>query len=832
MRIPLDYYRILGLPIQATAEQLQQAHRDRSLQLPPRREFSEAAVAARRQLIDEAYAVLSDPVQRQEYDAGFLAKSYELLEVGRLSPGGAAEQSGGAIDEHNLGSSINGSYRPGDPDLGIDLYTPCIEIDEAQFVGVLLILLELGEYELILKLGRPYVIGGNRSVKQGQFGDPDIISTDILLAVALACLELGREQWNQGQYENAAESLDTGRELLLREGVFAQIRGEMQAELYKLRPYRILELLALPESHVAERRQGLTLLQEMLHDRSGIDGEGADQSGLNTDDFLRFMQQLRSYLTSAEQQALFEVEARRPSPVATYLAVYALVARGFAEGQPALVRRAKTMLIRLGIRQDVHLEQAVCALLLGQTEEASRALELSQEYESLAFIRDHSQGSPDLLPGLCLYSERWLQNEVFPHFRDLARKQASLKEYFADEDVQAYLEELPNEPELSSPWSGGTSYRESPSPGETGTLLRNQSDRSSSAVTMPDRGASDSEVAPAERFTSRPKRYEEQNGARTNGTGRPTRFVDPNPLPAVGNHSAGGAASSRTRQDSPEEPIAAPIAPPSRRPATRKGLRLDRLVFLAAIGLLSLTVLAFLISRLFAGQNDPAPATTDPSPAATVQSNAAPAASQSSPQSSAAGVTEPLTETTAETVLQSWLTAKAAAMGNQHQTGALADILANPLLSQWQTRSEKAKTENWYWQYEHPNVEIVSVTKESGTVNSSAGDNSTTGATSSTASSDSTSDSASSGTSSGTSSGASPTASGSPAGSSDRAASSAAFNSGDERAQVEAIVTERGDLFVNGQIDQSSSYEDSIRARYNLVRSQGQWRIEAIDVLE
>ncbi|QYO62996.1 PAS domain S-box protein [Leptolyngbya sp. 7M] len=45
MRIPLDYYRILGLPIQATAEQLQQAHRDRIQQLP-RREFSEAAIVA------------------------------------------------------------------------------------------------------------------------------------------------------------------------------------------------------------------------------------------------------------------------------------------------------------------------------------------------------------------------------------------------------------------------------------------------------------------------------------------------------------------------------------------------------------------------------------------------------------------------------------------------------------------------------------------------------------------------------------------------------------------------------------------------------------------
>ncbi|MGB8687789.1 MAG: DnaJ domain-containing protein, partial [Microcoleus sp.] len=76
MLIPLDYYRILGLPIQATAEQLHQAHRDRTLQLP-RREYSEVAIVARKQLLDEACAVLSDSDGRKAYDASFLAKTYD-----------------------------------------------------------------------------------------------------------------------------------------------------------------------------------------------------------------------------------------------------------------------------------------------------------------------------------------------------------------------------------------------------------------------------------------------------------------------------------------------------------------------------------------------------------------------------------------------------------------------------------------------------------------------------------------------------------------------------------------------------------------------------------
>ncbi len=439
MRIPLDYYRILGLPIQAAAEQLQQAYRDRTLQLP-RREYSEAAIAARKSLVDEAYDVLSNPEERQAYDARFLAKSYDIaLEEPDDEPDdgvmGAADSNGGSVDAYTS-----------------------IDIADHQLVGALLILQELGEYELVIKLGRPYLSSGNVDLRSGQFGDPATALADIVLTVALACLELGREQWQQGLYEGAAESLDTGQDLLQREGLFENLRQEIVADLYKLRPYRILELLALPETYLNERQRGLKLLQQMLQERQGIDGNGNDQSGLGIDDFLRFIQQLRGYLSVTEQQTLFEAEARRPSAVAIYLAVYALLARGFAQQQPYLVRRAKQMLIQLSDRQDVHLEQAVCALLLGQTEEASRALELSQEYEPLAFIREYSQDAPDLLPGLCLYAERWLQQEVFPHFRDLATQTASLKDYFANQQVQAYLEELPREtaPIVGSPVSIGT----------------------------------------------------------------------------------------------------------------------------------------------------------------------------------------------------------------------------------------------------------------------------------------------------------------------------------------------------------------------------------------
>jgi hypothetical protein len=747
VRIPLDYYRILGLPIQATAEQLQQAHRDRTLQLP-RREFSETAIAARRELIDEAFAVLSDPTQRQAYDANFLTRSYDLPDETKTNL------------EDGLENGIAYTSTSLEP---VDLYTSSIEIQDHQWVGALLILLEMGEYELVIKLGRPYL--GNHSYETG---NSEIIAADITLTVALACLELGREQWQQGRYENAAEALATGKDVLLQAGLFANIRGEMYSDLSKLRPYRILELVALPEDHKAEREQGLMLLSDMLEEREGMDGTGDDQSGLSMDDFLRFIQQLRSYLTSAEQHALFEKESRRPSAVATYLAVYALLARGFAQRQPGLVRRAKQMLTRLGSRQDVHLEQAVCALLLGQTEEASLALDLSQEIESIAFIREHSQGSPDLLPGLCLYSERWLQNEVFPHFLDLAQKQASLKEYFADEDVQAYLEELPGEPQPAilpdsiaetapSPSmirSRETAYR---SPRSTVTALSeprlkpteqgqeyagHPANSSQTALVEPPPLTDNTDLAIASSSTSEPFTRLENNDVSLRANGR-------------GNDDNG---SRRTT----------PVPPTDRVRRNPSSPRLDRLLFLAALSMVGVLLVAFLTNWLLNGRS------TQPAVAAS-SSTAPPVIPElkklqpvltnrvSQPVPSAS---EPLTTGSALTVIKNWLTVKAAAMGETHATDQLPKALVGSALSQWQSWADPEKVGNSYLKYEHSDVTVDSVELSP--------DN-------------------------------------------------------PDQAIVEAKVIEEKEVYADGKLVPTASNPANLQIRYTLVRQNGQWLIQAIE---
>lgn len=807
MQIPLDYYRILGLPIQATAGQLQQAHRDRGLQLP-RREFSTSAIEARKQLIDEAYAVLSDGDHRRDYDSKFLASAYtvdmapEPIPEGRISGLGLTADAG----EEALRSLAT---EPG----GSEAQSSKIEIESDQLVGALLLLLEMGEYEQVLQLGQPLI-----SNPYGSEATADPGKEDVVLTLALACLELGREQWQQRHYEIAAESLQTGHELLAQGNHFSAIRAEIQTELYKLRPYRVLELLARPLDQTRERRQGIKLLKAMLEDRGGIEGTEDDLSGLAIDDFLRFIQQLRDYLTASEQQELFEHEARRPSPVATYLTVYALLARGFARHQPALVRRAKQLLLRLGAQQDVHLEQAVCSLLLGQTEEANRALELSQEYEPLAYIREHSRQSPDLLPGLCLYAERWLKDELFPHFRDFKDQEATLKDYFADAQVQAYLETMPGGPAaepqfpVAAPGAYGAAQRAadqySTSQFPPGQLPTIEGSLPIGAPTMPN------PVVTARRAEPPPAYGPSSNG---NGTrvgfgsaparnGRPPRAQAPKPVDLGVDHGDRPRGDSqrgdlrrddsrrddlsmaeRVAQMSPEGKMTAPgdKPAPDRRPQPPEPVTLapgqafppevaarrdrstsphwGRVALVGAVGVVGIGILGFgtmralgWVAGAFSGPR------ISGQPLAIRLDQPAFEIPEVPPAPAEIGVND-----MAGRVINEWLEVKRGALGDSYQGDRLDDILLAPVLAQWQRRADAAAAESWYWEYEH-SVEVESVSPDD------------------------------------------PTA---------------------DQLQAVAVVSEQAKLFEFGVENIGAAYNDTLRMQYDLVRQDGNWYIQGMNKL-
>lgn len=817
MRIPLDYYRILGLPIQATAEQLRQAHRDRTLQLP-RREYSDAAIAARKQLLDQAYAVLASADQRQSYDSGFLAKTYDL------SP---------AVDNPN-----NSHYEPTDVAL-VDPHTPSVEIDDEQFIGALLILQELGEYELVLKLGRSFLTGGSSSLIEHAYGDPTIVFSDIMLTVALACLELGREQWQQGQYENAAEALETGQKLLLREGLFVNVRGEIQSDLYRLRPYRILELLATSDEAAEERRMGMELLEDMLQERGGIDGTENDQSGLSIDDFLKFIQQLRTYLTAEEQQYLFGQEANRPSAVATYLAVYALLARGFADRQPALIQQAKQYLSPLSNRQDVHLERSICSLLLGQTEEASQALELSQEQDSIAFIRQHSQQSPDLLPGLCLYTERWFHDEVFPHFRDLATCRMSLKEYFADRHVQHYLEALPTNAEGFAAPSQGTQRIPQTEVGSRAW----ESNRAPvhSELAGVDRsgykayaGSADRDalIATAKaRIASRTAAFGSDDRF-AGGVSTAERITQTDATDDVDSATQPPISWSRSHVEHSTDGSGADSMPPRKlgdRPTKSRSTGSPAWLIPAGalLGVVLLGVLAAWLFRIL-----------QPANRSTAQVDEELLVQLDKPLLTLTeAVADPTIVTTidqnsAKQLIDTWLTAKSKAMGSTHDLSALDPILADPKLTEWRSASEEAKRDGWYRDYKHDvtieSVELVSSATGQPIATPSSVGSATTPAAPDAISPSPAIDSASP-SAAPTSAAASPEATLSPspdamtASPAPTTAANAAANA--DQARVIANVTETTETFRNGKADGAAQTEQ-LRVQYTLVRKDGKWKIQ------
>ncbi|MDJ0615207.1 MAG: IMS domain-containing protein [Calothrix sp. MO_192.B10] len=682
MQIPLDYYRILGLPLAASDEQLRQAYNDRMVQLP-RREYSQAAIGSRKQLIEKAYAILSDPKERKAYEQLYLAHTYDP-------------------DDRMKSSSVAVEERPSQENINLDAHKLGVEIDSEQLVGALLILQELGEYELVLKMGHPYLVNNKNTSTAREPWDLPSEFPDIVLTVALACLELGREQWQQGNYENAAISLETGEELLIEKKLFPNVQAEIKSDLYRLRPYRILELLQLPLEKASERRQGLQLLQKILEERGGIDGTGDDRSGLNIDDFLRFIQQLRNYLTVAEQHKLFETESKRPSAVATYLTIYSLIARGFTQRQPALIRRSKQMLMDLGKRQDIHLEQSLCSLLLGQTEEASRVLELSQEYEALVFIREKSEDSPDLLPGLCLYTERWLETEVFPHFRDLAKQPASLKEYFADQQVQAYLEALPTE-EVKAAGKSPKSPHRSFTSTRKNTSNYPQSDRQN--IQPPTVASSDR----SQQQTITPGHPVSPSHQVNDNSFSPNRDLELEESQYF--HSSPPPTQPRKRQSSSAE---GSVNIGDRRYVTRRRRRTTsrsrntriRLMWTILTSVAGLIVLWFLVSTIFGWLRNlvnPVPSLQGSQVA--VEINQPPIQIPKPGSKNQLPISE-FTEITARQVIQSWLSTKSLALGSNHDIGSLENILVGSALSKWQAIAQQNKKNNSYRQYEHQITDV------------------------------------------------------------------------------------------------------------------------------
>ncbi|MEM6612738.1 MAG: IMS domain-containing protein [Cyanobacteria bacterium P01_C01_bin.72] len=777
MRIPLDYYRILSVPVKATSAQLEQAYQDRLVQ-QPRREFSEQAVEARQQLIEYSFQVLSDPEQRASYDAQFLLNMEPVVTLDDLENSVTSDEGEDReLSPDGVGAETEIELPPVTEQ--IPSANPTIEIADSQIVGALIVLHELGEYETALCIGIEDF--NRREVAESEEDLAEVFldttQEDLILVLTLAYMELGREQWHRREYESAAVSSRLGIDLLQQKNLFPHLQEELEQDLAKLRPYRVLELISQNPEPSAARKKGFNLLQSMLNQRQGIEGKGEDRSGLNFDQFLCFVQQLRTYLTSGEQQQLFDNESQAKSAIANYLAVYALLGRGFSCKQPELILRAQRKLDYLAEKQDVSWEQAIAALLLGHTQKAIRKLKSSADPAQLHQVQQHSIGSSDLLPGLCFYGEQWLHQDVLAQFEDLSSTQLTLKEYFADPQVQAYLEEL-TPPVVTKTVAHHKSAAQNVQTGPASSGIMSLWRNINLFAREKQTSVSASRVVAAEQEI-------DGNSSLNQYQGAATATIERHSVPTAAVTHTSGKPPSHHRRLNSRKPLSLPLqpqktraVPPSvirkaeskahrRQPGRHKKRSPNTLwkgwLFIVSL-ILGVGTVGYLGTKLLLS---PANKTASKTQLAIALNR--PSVEMPVQKAKAAAVKSKLTLTEqSQQVVQKWLDSKSAAFGSEHQIDRLNSILAEPLLTTWRERAIAYQQGNTYRQYEHA-INIRSAVIDP---------------------------------------------------------------NNQDKATVNAEVKEVAQHYQSGQLDPNQSYDDNLLVRYQLVRQGEQWVIQQTEVLE
>ena len=407
MELPIDHFRLLGVNPATDLQSLLRTLQQR-IDRAPDQGFTQETLLAREELLRASADLLSDSSRRQAYESDLTA--------------------------------LAGSG----PTL-----MPALDVPTSKEVGGLLLLLEAGQafesFELACRALQPPQTPALGSTREA----------DLALLAGLACLAAAVDLHQQRRYEASAQTLQQGQHLLQRMGQLPAIRQQLSDELDGLRPYRVLDLLSRNLTAQAERAEGLTLLEELVARRGGLEGFGDPSMG--AEEFQAFFKQIRAFLTVQEQVDLFSRWAEA-SAAADFLASTALTASGFAQRKPERIAAARERLEASG--QDGLQPLLACLhLLLGQVDKARSAFEQGATPE---LKRWAEQQSSDSLAQLCAYCRDWLARDVLPGYRDL-EADPDLEAYFADRDVQAYVEQhdspserLPAPAENAFAWNTGS----------------------------------------------------------------------------------------------------------------------------------------------------------------------------------------------------------------------------------------------------------------------------------------------------------------------------------------------------------------------------------------
>ena len=383
--LPLDHFRLLGV---SPATDAQTVLRTLQLRLDrvPDQGYSDETLKARADLLRASADLLSDAERRSSYEADLtaLADAPETL-------------------------------------------IAALEIPSSREVAGLLLLLEAGQPLDVLTLA-------NRCLHPPQA--PALGSrreADLTLLAGEACLAAAEDYRLERHYEVAAQTLQQGLQLLQRMGQLPEVRERIQIDLEALAPFRVLDLLSRDPSATREREEGLSLLEQLVQRRGGLEGSADD--GFAPEDFQTFFKQIRTFLTVQEQIDLFDRWSKQGSGAADFLASIALTASGFAQRKPERIAAARDRLLASG-REGIEPLLANLALLLGDVNGALKRFERGAGDELAAWA---ARQSADPLGRLCAWCRDWLSRDVLPGYRDLDAD-PDLEAFFSDRDVMAWVE--------------------------------------------------------------------------------------------------------------------------------------------------------------------------------------------------------------------------------------------------------------------------------------------------------------------------------------------------------------------------------------------------------
>ena len=386
MELPIDHFRLLGVsPATDSAAVLRtlQQRLDRA----PDQGFTHDTLQARAELLQDSAALLSDEERRQAYER-------ELTAIADTAEGAIA----------------------------------ALEIPNSREVAGLLLLLEAGQAQETFD-------AASRGLQPPQA--PALGSSreaDLTLLAGIACEAAAADYRNQRRFEAAARTLQQGLQLLQRMGQLPEQRRQLEHQLKSLLPYRVLDLISRDLSAISARQEGIGLLEQLVQQRGGLEGD------LDPDfpqpEFQPFFKQIRQFLTVQEQVDLFSRWADAGSATADFLASFALTAAGFVQRKPERIQAAYQRLQASG-QAGTGVFLACQQLLLGQVEQAEALFEAGADDALRQWAHEQSD---DPLARLCAYCRDWLSREVLPGFRDI-EADVDLEAWFADRDVQAYVEQ-------------------------------------------------------------------------------------------------------------------------------------------------------------------------------------------------------------------------------------------------------------------------------------------------------------------------------------------------------------------------------------------------------